>query len=118
MKCQKPHLANKGKKVLARAQPLVLTAGVNHLIITKQKKNLTKLMKSISQDSDTKTTILVEIALEIAHMREKTEQKIETDMNLTAIEARVRRASLVLTKIIDTAVSLLRTETVVLQMAV
>ena len=115
MKCQKPHLANKGKEVLARAQPLVLTAGVNHLIITKQKKNLTKLMKSISQDSDTKTTILVEIALEIAHMREKTEQKLETDMNLTAI-ARVRRASLVLTKIIDTAVSLLRTETVVLQM--
>ena len=117
MKCQKPHLANKGKEVLARAQPLVLTAGVNHLIITKQKKNLTKLMKSISQDSDTKTTILVEIALEIAHMREKTEQKIETDMNLTAI-ARVRRASLVLTKIIDTAVSLLRTETAALQMAV
>ena len=116
MKCQKPHLANKGKEVLARAQPLVLTAGVNHLIITKQKKNLTKLMKSISQDSDTKTTILVEIALEIAHMREKTEQKIETDMNLTAI-ARVRRASLVLTKIIDTAVSLLRTETAAPQIA-
>ena len=117
MKCQKPHLANKGKKVLARAQPLVLTAGVNHLIITKQKKNLTKLMKSISQDSDTKTTILVEIALEIAHMREKTEQKIETDMNLIAI-ARVRRASLVLTKIIDTAVSLLRTETAAPQIAI
>ena len=117
MKCQKPHLANKGKEVLARAQPLVLTVGVNHLIITKQKKNLIKLMRSISQGSDTKTTILVEIALEIAHMREKTEQKIETDMNLTAI-AQVRRASLVLTKIIDTAVSLLRTETVVLQMAV